>query len=187
MFGQEMACVPRFSLAPKTPFPLPFKRLPRRLGRRVLRGIWFLKFDATAVGRPCTTNVGLCTEAPPPSLSKNRRRGEGGLFTGYTNFHSLSKASGTGKRPIQDAHSETVYPVRRHTPSQKECPSPGVRHPGGVLQEFLGGDVPLGPWNPQPIPELVQLNFAILYQSKLPKSPYPRVTVSLVQIKSSTN
>ena len=20
--------------------------------------------------------------------------------------------------------------------------------PGGVLQEFLGGDVPLGPWNP---------------------------------------
>ena len=111
-----MACVPRFSLAPKTPFPLPFKRLPRRLGRRVLRGIWFLKFDTTAVRRPCTTNVGLCTDAPP-SLSKNRRRREGGLFTAYTNFHSLSKASGTGKRPIQDAHSETVYPVRRHTPS----------------------------------------------------------------------
>ena len=115
-----MACVPRVSLAPKTPFPLPFKHLPRRLGRRVLRGIWFLKFDtttpATTVRRPCTTNVGLCTDAPP-SLSKNRRRGEGGLFTAYTNFHSLSKASGTGKRPIQDAHSETVYPVRRHTPS----------------------------------------------------------------------
>ena len=25
---------------------------------------------------------------------------------------------------------------------------------GGLLQEFLGGDVPLGPWTP--IPELVQ-------------------------------
>ena len=60
-----MACVPRVSLAPKTPFPFPFKRLPRRLGRRVLRGIWFLKFDATAVRRPCTTNVGLCTDAHP--------------------------------------------------------------------------------------------------------------------------
>ena len=34
---------------------------------------------------------------------------------------------------------------------------------GEVLWEFLGGDVPLGPWNPQPIPELVQLNFATLY------------------------
>ena len=34
---------------------------------------------------------------------------------------------------------------------------------GGVLQEFLGGDVPLGPGNPKPIPELVQLNFATLY------------------------
>ena len=75
----------------------------------MLRGIWFLKFDTTAVRRPCTTNVGLCTDAPP-SLSKNRRRGEGGLFTAYTNFHSLSKASGTGKRPIQDAHSETFTP-----------------------------------------------------------------------------
>ena len=111
-----MACVPRFSLATKTPFPLPFKRLPRRLDWRVPRGIWFLKFDTTAVRRPCTTNVDLCTDGPP-SLSKNRRRGEGGLFTAYANFHSLSKASGTGKRPIQDAHSETVYPVRRHTPS----------------------------------------------------------------------
>ena len=34
---------------------------------------------------------------------------------------------------------------------------------GGVLQEFLGGDVLLGPWNPYPIPEIVQLNFATLY------------------------
>jgi len=34
---------------------------------------------------------------------------------------------------------------------------------GGVLWEFLGGDEPLGPWNPWPIPELVQLNFATLY------------------------
>ena len=23
-----------------------------------------------------------------------------------------------------------------------------TRTPGGVLKEFLGGDVPLGPWNP---------------------------------------
>ena len=30
----------------------------------------------------------------------------------------------------------------------------------GVLWEFLGGDVPLGPWSPWPIPELIQLNFA---------------------------
>ena len=35
--------------------------------------------------------------------------------------------------------------------------------PGGVLKEFLVGDVPLGPWNPQPIPELIQGNFATLY------------------------
>ena len=34
---------------------------------------------------------------------------------------------------------------------------------GGLLWEFLGGEVPLGPWNPQPIPELVQLIFATLY------------------------
>ena len=33
---------------------------------------------------------------------------------------------------------------------------------GGTLG-ILGGDVPLGPWNPQPIPEQVQLNFATLY------------------------
>ena len=34
---------------------------------------------------------------------------------------------------------------------------------GRARLEFLGGDVPLGPWNPSPIPELVQLNFATLY------------------------
>ena len=34
---------------------------------------------------------------------------------------------------------------------------------GGVLLEFLGGDLLLVPWNPSPIPELVQLNFATLY------------------------
>ena len=33
---------------------------------------------------------------------------------------------------------------------------------GGILKEFLGGDVLLGHWNPSPIPELVQVNFAIL-------------------------
>ena len=34
---------------------------------------------------------------------------------------------------------------------------------GGCTLELLGGHVLLGPWNPQPIPELVQLNFATLY------------------------
>ena len=34
---------------------------------------------------------------------------------------------------------------------------------GRVLWEVLGGDVPLGPWNPETISELVQLNFATLY------------------------
>ena len=42
---------------------------------------------------------------------------------------------------------------------------------GGVLQDFLGGDVPLEPWNPQSIPELVEVNFSTLYETKLPKSP----------------
>ena len=32
----------------------------------------------------------------------------------------------------------------------------------GVFKELLGGDVLLGPLNPQPIPEQVQLNFATL-------------------------
>ena len=36
-------------------------------------------------------------------------------------------------------------------------------NPGRVLKEILGGDVPLRPWNPKPILELVQLNFATLY------------------------
>ena len=34
---------------------------------------------------------------------------------------------------------------------------------GRVLWEVFGGDVPLGPWNPETISELVQLNFATLY------------------------
>ena len=33
---------------------------------------------------------------------------------------------------------------------------------GGGRLEFLGEDVPLEPWNPRPIPEPVQLNFATL-------------------------
>ena len=44
-------------------------------------------------------------------------------------------------------------------------------HSGGVLQGFLGGDVLLGPWNPQSISELVQLNFATLHYPKFPKFP----------------
>ena len=40
---------------------------------------------------------------------------------------------------------------------------------GGYFTTFWVG--PLGPWNPYPIPELVQVNFATLYQTKLPKSP----------------
>ena len=37
--------------------------------------------------------------------------------------------------------------------------------PGGGTLEILGGDVPLGPSNPYPMPELIQLNhlFATLY------------------------
>ena len=64
--------------------------------------------------------------------------------------------------------------------------------PGGVLQELLGGDVPLGPWNPQSIPELVQANFATLHQTKLPKStpppppPNPRVAVFPKLLRSNT-
>ena len=82
-----------------------------------------------------------CVQTPTPSLSKNRRRGEGGLFTAYSNFHSLSEASGTGKRPIQKTHIvkrftllDGTHPLRR-----------SVRRPES---DILGGDVPLGPWNP---------------------------------------
>ena len=39
------------------------------------------------------------------------------------------------------------------------------------LPDLLSGDVLLGPWNPQSTPELVQVNFATLYWTKLPKSP----------------
>ena len=47
----------------------------------------------------------------------------------------------------------------------------GLRLGGGVLQEFLGGDVPLGPRNPLTYTR-VKVNSA--------KPPYPRVTVSPV-------
>ena len=49
---------------------------------------------------------------------------------------------------------------RNHFPADRNSTRKGG---GGVLYEFLGGDVPLGPWNPSPIPELVQLNFGTLY------------------------
>ena len=39
--------------------------------------------------------------------------------------------------------------------------------PPGVLFEFLGGDVSLGPWTLSPYQNLVQLNVANLYQTKL--------------------
>ena len=51
---------------------------------------------------------------------------------------------------------------------------------GGTLG-ISGGDVPLRPWNPQPITELVP------YTRVNSNPPYPRVAVSLGKIKSSTN
>ena len=39
----------------------------------------------------------------------------------------------------------------------------GGRPGGGVLLGISGWGCALGPWDPQPIPELVQLNFATLY------------------------
>ena len=33
----------------------------------------------------------------------------------------------------------------------------------GALEEFLGGDVWLRPWNPNPAPEQVKLNFSTLH------------------------
>ena len=56
-----------------------------------------------------------------------------------------------------------------------------TRLPGGTLQDFLGGDVPRGPGNPQPIPELVRVNSATLYQTKLPKAPPPSPRVAVFQ------
>ena len=55
----------------------------------------------------------------------------------------------------------TLKGLRSDKPSHKH--DPNKYPPGGILKEFLGGDVPLGPWNPWPLPELVQLNFATLY------------------------
>ena len=50
---------------------------------------------------------------------------------------------------------------------------------GRVRWEVLGGDVPLGTWNPETISELVQLNFARLNS---PNPPYPRVAFRLICI-----
>ena len=47
--------------------------------------------------------------------------------------------------------------------------SPGGR--GGVLWKFLGGDVPLEPWNPWPIPELVQAEFCYPILELTPQIP----------------
>ena len=44
--------------------------------------------------------------------------------------------------------------------------------PGVVLLEFLAGYVPLGPWNPLPVPELVERNFATLLD-ETPQVPRP--------------
>ena len=52
-----------------------------------------------------------------------------------------------------------------------------------VLKNFLGWDVPLGPWNPCPIPDLVQLNWFLVpytrltHPSHLQILPNPRVTI----------
>ena len=46
------------------------------------------------------------------------------------------------------------------------------------MKEFLDGDVPLGPWNSWPIPELVQVNLSTLILGLTPQMlPYPRVAV----------
>lgn len=39
---------------------------------------------------------------------------------------------------------------------------------GGTFWKFFQWDVPLGPWNLQPIQDLVQVNLFTLYQNKLP-------------------
>ena len=44
----------------------------------------------------------------------------------------------------------------------------------GVLKKFLGGDVPLGPWNPWPIPDSDEFCYPILNS---PNHSYPRVAV----------
>ena len=49
-----------------------------------------------------------------------------------------------------------------------------------VLKEFWGVDVLLGPQNPQPVPDLAQLNFAIypiLDQTSEVPSTYPGATI----------
>ena len=59
---------------------------------------------------------------------------------------------------------ELKYKVEKLKYKKLEVMQPRIITRGvGALKEFLGGDVSLGPWNPWPIPELVQLNFATLY------------------------
>ena len=41
-----------------------------------------------------------------------------------------------------------------------------------VVLQFLAGDVPLGLWNPLPVPELVERNFATLLD-ETPQVPRP--------------
>lgn len=41
-----------------------------------------------------------------------------------------------------------------------------VLRSGGVLKEFLGGDLLLRPWKPYPIPDLMQLKFSTPYYAK---------------------
>ena len=47
---------------------------------------------------------------------------------------------------------------------------------GGVLCKFLGGDVPLGHWNPYPILDHVQLDLVTLFYTRHQKTlPYSRL------------
>ena len=81
-----------------------------------------------------------CVQTPTPSLSKNRRRGEGGLFTAYTNFHSLSEASGTGKRPIQKTHIVKRFTLLDGThPLRRSVRRPESDIPGGYFRNFWVG------------------------------------------------
>ena len=74
---------------------------------------------------------------------------------------------------------DTYINVRRNISDRQ---SATTLRPGGLLWEFLGGDVPLGLWNPYPIPELDQLNFATLSWSKLPKFPHLSTLLKLIWV-----
>ena len=71
--------------------------------------------------------------------------------------------------------SLTVHVLKLNSQTKSlPCTNQGEKIPGVVLQEFSAGDVPLGPWNPLPIPELVERNFAFLYTRRYsPSSPPP--------------